>query len=183
MEVESTADDILYTNEVDYNNGLDNTLTCTSNSCMNNAMVGMIDRLLRDNGIATEIRSCMLDHVQHGTTNNTIHDNEMENCYLLGMKACCVSWPTMTRRLERIGSSHAIETHGELESRVCHSTSRRGLGTIIGLWKKHMHNQLNDRMTKAYRRGVTCTEKVRICLVSCLYPYLLASHLFERELE
>ena len=153
---------------------------------MNNAMIGTIARLLRGHGIAPEIRLWMLNRVRHHTTNNTMYGDEMENCYLIGMKACSMPWPTMTRRLEQIGSSHTIEiptTHEELESMVCHSASRRGLYAIIGLWKKHMHNQLNDRMTKAYRRGVTCTEKVRICLVSCLYPYLLASHLFERELE
>ena len=108
-----------------------------------------------------------------------MHDNEMENCYLLGLNDYHVPGiQTMTRGLKQTGSTiDTWTTHGELESRVCHSACRKGLGTIIGLWKKHMHNQLNDRMTKAYRRGVTCTEKVRICLVSCLYPYLLGSPL------
>ena len=135
--------------------------------------------LSSDSEIATNVRSLMLDRVQQGRK-----DNIMCN---VGTKECCVPGiQTMTRRLGQIGSSYIIDTqttHGELESRVCQSACRKGLGTKIGLWKKHMHNQLNDRMTKAYRRGVTCTEKVRICLVSCLYPYLLASHLFERELE
>ena len=173
--VENNTDDTLYTNEFDYNDGLNAASTCTNNKCVNNAMVGTVDRLLKDNGIATKIRSWMLDRVQHGTNNNTMHVYEMEDCYLLGMTACYVPWSTMTRQLERIGSNHAIETrttHRELDNAVYHSASRRGLGVIPGLWKTHGLNQLNDRMTKAYRRGVTCTRKYGfvwypICTLIC----------------
>ena len=132
-------------------------------------------------------QSWSLNHDEESANNNMIYDDGMENCSLFRMNVYyVVGIKTLTRRLEQNGSSHTIDTgttHGELESRVCHSASKRGFGTTIGLWERHVHNHLIYKMTKAYRRGVTCTEKVRICLVSCLYPYLLGSPLFERELE
>ena len=135
-----------------------------------NAVLSTCDTSLSDSGIKVD---------QCNTNDNITH--------AIGTKDSCISGiRTMKRHQENIGSSHTFDTettHGKMGSRVCHSASRKVLGTIIGLWNKHMRNQLNDRMTKAYRRGVTCTEIVRICLVSYLYPYLLGSPLFERELE
>ena len=138
------------------NSWLNDDITRTCGSLSGNEAV------VKDQYEETNVQSWMMDRVQQGTNNNTMHDDEMENCYLLGMKVCYVPSQTMTRRLGRIGSSHTIETpttHGELESRVCRSAGRRGLDTIFELWKKHMHNNLIGWMTKAYRRGVTCTEE------------------------
>ena len=130
------------------------------------------------------IQSWIQDRVQRGTNNNMMHGNEMENCYLLGLNDYHVPGiQTMTRGLKQTGSTiDTWTTHGELESRVCHSARGQRLGTImIELWKKYVHNQLIAWMTKSYRRGVTCTAEVRICLVSSLYPYLLGSPLSKRE--
>ena len=110
-----------------------------------NAVLSTCDTSSSDSGIKMD---------QRNTNENITH--------AIGTKDLCISGiRTMTRKQGNIGSGHTFDTettHGKMGSRVCHSASRKVLGTIIGLWNKHMRNQLNDRMTKAYRRGVTCTE-------------------------
>ena len=154
----------------------------TSDGCEDNVEVRVCDRSQSCSEVDmgdTITQSWKMVHAYVDTNDNLVH--------AIGNKDHCMPViQTMKRKQENIGNRHIFDTettHEKLGSRAYHSASKRGLGTMIGLWNKHMHNRLNDRMTKAYRRGVTCTEIVRICLVSCLYPYLLGSPLFERELE
>ena len=184
-DLEDIDRDDVYTTKYNYNDGMDVVLAHGGTDNMNFIGTSTYDTLSSDIENApmrcnANAQSWMLDHLHGDANDNTEHANKVENCYLLGR------YVTGKQRQERLGSSHITDTqtpHGELNSRVNHSVTERGLGTLIELWKEQMCNQLIGRMTKAYRRGVTCTEIIRICLVSCLYPYLLGSPLFVRELE
>ena len=152
----------VYTYEFGSNDGMDVTSTYRSNNCMSDAVVRTCYRLLSAvDQYNTTSQSWSLNHDEGSTNNNMIYDDGMEHCSLFSMNVYYVAGiKTLTRRLEQNGSSHTIDTgttHGELESRVCHSANKRGFRTTIGLWKQHVHNQLIYKMTKAYRRGVTCT--------------------------
>ena len=162
--------------DLDYDNETGITPSRANSGCMSTKR----NTCDMSNGNDCNVQSGKQNRMRRDTNNNTMHNDEMENCYLLGLNGYHVlDIQTMTLKLEEIESTiYTLTTHGELESRVCHSARRRGLGTIIiELRKKHVHNQLIAWMTKAYRRGVTCTREVRICLVSSLYPYLLGSPL------
>ena len=178
----------VYTYEPGCDDGIDTALTCTSNSYMSNDANRTCGRSSSSNEIVAFKYNTIVQSQDHGsmdTSDKFICVCGVENCYLFGMRDCYIPWRTLKRRQEEIGSSRSFDTrttHGELESRVCHSTSRRGLGTIIGLWTRHMHNQLNDRMTKAYRRGVTCTGEYGFVWY-LVVPLFVRKSSFERELE
>ena len=171
-----------YASTFDYHNTINVTSTRTINDCMHN---DIDNRLSSSIAIVTDQCDWKLNHEIGFTNDISLLDNELETCYLFQLTICYMPIiQTMKRRLEQFGSSRKCNiwtTHGEQESIAYHSA--RGLGTIIESWMEHVCIQLIIWMTKAYRRGVTCTEEVRICLVSFLYPYLLGSHLLSGKLD
>ena len=128
---------------------------CASNGCTNCVMIRECDRSSNNCGIVM---------IQFNTI---IQSSRMDH---------------------EVGFPFDIPIQGN-EMKICYSIDKLCLkGIRVGTKKTCFDLHIGTRistswMTKANRRGVTCTRKVRICLVSCLYPYLLGSPLFERELE
>ena len=87
------------------------------------------------------------------TSDNSMCNIGMGKCYLFQMRGCYM--------------------HGIQPTTVC----------VMKLWTLIVDLCPVSRITKANRRGVTCTGLCTDLFGILLYPYLLGSHLFVRELE
>ena len=151
---------------INYDNTMNTIWMRARKGCMDNVMIGACDRSSTSNGIVTiqrdaTIQSSRMDHEIELPVNKWMHGNNMKICYLFQFTKLFMHGTRMVREYVMKRENLIVD--------LC-------LGTrILIYW-----------MTKANRRGVTCTGDSWRCtdLFGIFsYSYLLGSPLFERELE
>ena len=147
---------------ITYNNEMNTLWMRASNGCMNCIMIRECERSSSRCNIViiqydTIMQSWKLDNEMGFTLDNSMHVNEMKPCYLFQLTILYM---------------HVVQTDGEYVMKRGELTLDLCLGTRI----------LISWMTKANRRGVTCTGEYGFVWY-LVVPLFVRKSSFERELE